>query len=255
MDSMPERDQLNAARVSPPDPGGSVTPTGRLGRALVSASRASLWIWIGALLLIIVGAAAWTGTGYIYLPLVSSQEPAGGIPEAAGTTRWTREQVVLENRRLASRLERLAPAGIHVIIDQTQNRLYLKQGDRTLLTAVCSSGSGMVLRQKGTDRSWVFDTPRGRFTVQSKMTNPVWRRPDWAFVEESLPIPRNPAERLEYGSLGEYALYLGDGYMIHGTLYERLLGRSVTHGCIRLGRDDLRMVYKLVPIGTPVYIY
>ena len=28
--------------------------------------------------------------------------------------------------------------------------------------------------------------------------------------------------------------------MIHGTLYERLLGRAVSHGCIRVGRDDLR---------------
>ena len=121
--------------------------------------------------------------------------------------------------------------------------------------AICSSGSGMVLRDEGTNRRWVFDTPRGCFTVQSKLRNPAWRKPDWAFVEDGLPVPRNPADRLEYGSLGEYALYLGDGYLIHGTLYERLLGRSVTHGCIRLGRDDLRTVYKLVPIGTPVFIF
>jgi L,D-transpeptidase YbiS len=43
--------------------------------------------------------------------------------------------------------------------------------------------------------------------------------------------------------------------MIHGTLYERLLGRSVTHGCIRLGKEDLRKVFGAVPIGTPIYIY
>ena len=83
----------------------------------------------------------------------------------------------------------------------------------------------------------------------------MWKKPDWAFVEEGKPIPRNPAERFEYGTLGEYALYLGQGYMIHGTLYERLLGRSVTHGCIRLGREDLRVVWKSTAIGTPVYIY
>jgi L,D-transpeptidase YbiS len=43
--------------------------------------------------------------------------------------------------------------------------------------------------------------------------------------------------------------------MIHGTLYERLLGRPITHGCIRVGRDDLRFIAAAVRPGTPVYIF
>ena len=113
----------------------------------------------------------------------------------------------------------------------------------------------MVLKEGTGGRVWVFDTPRGRFQVLSKMENPVWKKPDWAFVEEGQAIPRNPGDRLEYGSLGEYALYFGNGYMIHGTLYERLLGRPVSHGCIRLGKDPLREVYRSSPLGTPVYSY
>ena len=251
---MTDTSQSQVGQSSEADGEAPVQAPGRARRVLAAASRVSPRAWTAGLL-VIVAVAGWTGTGYEFVPLTSSQALSGETLEHARATKWTRDQFVVENRRLDSRLARLAPAGIYVIIDQTQNRLYLKQGDRILLTAVCSSGSGMVLRQEGTNRSWVFDTPRGRFTVRSKLANPVWRRPDWAFVEEALPIPQDPAERLEYGSLGEYALYLGDGYMIHGTLYERLLGRSVTHGCIRLGRDDLRTVYKLVPIGAPVYIY
>jgi L,D-transpeptidase YbiS len=83
----------------------------------------------------------------------------------------------------------------------------------------------------------------------------VWRKPDWAFVEEGRPVPADPRERLEYGTLGEYALDLGDGYMIHGTLYEKLLGRSVSHGCVRLGRDALRQVYAATRVGSPVYVF
>jgi lipoprotein-anchoring transpeptidase ErfK/SrfK len=120
---------------------------------------------------------------------------------------------------------------------------------------VCSAGSGMVLREEQGSRVWVFDTPRGVFHVLSKIENPVWKKPDWAFVEEGEPIPADPADRIEYGMLGEYALYFGNGFMIHGTLYERLLGRSVTHGCIRLGRDDLRTLYRNAPVGTPIYIF
>ena len=205
---------------------------------------------------LVAGAVAWLGTGYAYVPLSATDEGFRGSVrgDTAGAKR-AGERLVSENRRLRTKLAGLIPRGVYIVIDQSQNRLYLKQGDRVLLTAMCSSGSGMVLVEEKTKRRWVFDTPRGRFTVSSKLRNPVWRKPDWAFVEDGLPIPQDPAERFEYGSLGEYALYLGQGYMIHGTLYERLLGRSVTHGCIRLGRDDLRTLYRLAPVGTPVFIY
>jgi L,D-transpeptidase YbiS len=113
----------------------------------------------------------------------------------------------------------------------------------------------MVLETHDATRKWVFDTPRGVFKVRNRRENPVWTKPDWAFVEEGLPIPRRRSDRVETGVLGEYALDLEDGYMIHGTLYERLLGRPVSHGCVRLGKDDLRAVWKAAPIGTPVYIY
>ena len=62
--------------------------------------------------------------------------------------------------------------------------------------------------------------------VQQKIKSPVWNKPDWAFVEDGVPIPKDPAERVDTYSLGDYALNLGDGYLIHGTLYQRLLGRS-----------------------------
>jgi len=53
----------------------------------------------------------------------------------------------------------------------------------------------------------------------------------------------------------DYAFHLGDGYMIHGTLYTRLLGRNVTHGCVRVGDADLEELYKTVSIGTKVIIF
>jgi L,D-transpeptidase YbiS len=85
--------------------------------------------------------------------------------------------------------------------------------------------------------------------------NPVWVKPDWAFLEEGLEIPKDPADRVEAGTLGEYALGFGKGYFIHGTLYKRLLGKNVTHGCIRLSDEDLKVLYRLTKIGTPVIIF
>jgi L,D-transpeptidase ErfK/SrfK len=206
-------------------------------------------------LLVLAGLLA--GTGYRYEPY--TEQPltvSGDVPSEARSLEPFTARLRSRRRSLGARLDALAPRGVYIVIDQTQNRLYLKRGNETLLRAVCSAGSGMVLRESGgRKREWVFDSPRGRFEVRTMLRDPVWRKPDWAFVEEGQPIPRNPADRLDYGTLGEYALYFGDGFMIHGTLYERLLGRAVSHGCIRVGREDLRKVWANARIGTHIYIY
>ncbi len=97
--------------------------------------------------------------------------------------------------------------------------------------------------------------PPGRAAVKSKAKNPTWIKPDWAFIEEGEAIPKNYGDRAEEGVLGDYALGIGNGYFLHGTLYTRLLGRNVTHGCVRIGDEDLEYLYRNVPLGTKVYIF
>jgi L,D-transpeptidase YbiS len=195
------------------------------------------------------------GTGFDYEPTRAAGE-TDAVPRTADDLNDDEaERLRSDHRRLNRELERLVPRGGYVVIDQTHNRIRLMRGTETLLDAPCSTGSGHVLREGAGGRVWVFDTPRGAFSVISKIRHPVWKKPDWAFVEEGEPIPQDPGERFEYGVLGEYALYFGDGYLIHGTLYERLIGRPVSHGCIRVGREPLREIYRLVPVGAPVFIY
>lgn len=162
-------------------------------------------------------------------------------------------------RQRAAALEKqiaaLRPKGTYVIIDAGRNLLTLVKDDRPVLEAVCSTGSGRALSDPVKKRLWVFDTPRGEFDVRARHPDPVWVKPDWAFLEVGEPIPRDLAARLAPTELGDYAMDLGDGYLIHGTLYERALGLSITHGCVRLGARDLDMVYHSVRIGTPVYIF
>lgn len=159
-------------------------------------------------------------------------------------------------RALKQQLASYAPTGPYIVVDSARNRLYVKRRDMVLLDAVASTGSGVILDHPDQpDRRWIFDTPRGAFVVQSKLVNPVWIKPDWAFLEEGRAVPASLAERMESGILGEYALGFGNGYFIHGTLYTRLLGRNVTHGCIRLSDEDLRTVNRLADIGTPIIIF
>ncbi|MGH7694646.1 MAG: L,D-transpeptidase, partial [Gemmatimonadaceae bacterium] len=57
------------------------------------------------------------------------------------------------------------------------------------------------------------------------------------------------------GVVGTHRLNLGDGYGLHGTDVPSSIGRSVSHGCVRLRNEDIETLYQLVPVGTPVYIY
>jgi L,D-transpeptidase YbiS len=165
-------------------------------------------------------------------------------------------QLQSRHQALSKQLAQLMPAQPYILVDTARTHLYILYRDRVMLDALASTGSGTILDKPGENQSqWIFDTPRGEFFVQSKLTNPVWVKPDWAFVEEGLEVPKNAAERMEPGVLGEYALGFGRGYFIHGTLYTRLLGKNVTHGCIRLNDEDLKSVYRLAKIGTPIMIF
>jgi hypothetical protein len=158
-------------------------------------------------------------------------------------------------QRAARRLAALRPRGRHLVIDTYRNRLRVHDGETLLREAVCSTGSGTVLVHPSGEKVWVFDTPLGERRVVRKVRDPVWTKPDWAFVEEGFEPPTKFSDRIDRVSLGDYALYLGDGYIIHGTLFQTLLGQGVTHGCVRLGDQDLEYVYQTIPVGARVYLY
>jgi hypothetical protein len=164
----------------------------------------------------------------------------------------TRNEITRLERRLAS----YVPTQTYIVINTVDNRFSLYRNRQLVREGYCSSGSYTLLKTEEGDKEWIFKTPRGRLSIQGKITQPVWRKPDWAFVEEGLPVPgpTHPS-RYEYGVLGRYAMSLGDGYLIHGTLYQRQLGMPVTHGCIRLGDEDLEAVFHSLSVGSRVYIY
>ena len=178
-------------------------------------------------------------------------------PELAGDPEYKKQISTLAKdlQRLSKKYASYTSGQSYVVINTTDNRFSLYRNKKLIREGFCSSGSYTMLMAEG-ERKWIFKTPKGRYWIQGKTTSPVWRKPDWAFVEEGLPIP--PAthpSRWEYGVLGDYALSIGDGYLIHGTLYKRFLGMPVTHGCIRLNDEDLEAIYNTLSVGSKVYIF
>ncbi len=159
-------------------------------------------------------------------------------------------------RYLSGNFNLLTPGSSYLVINTTDNRFFLYSNKKLIREGFCSSGSYTRLTTPEGNRQWTFKTPKGKFWIQGKIIKPLWIRPDWSFIEEGLPVPAADDEsRYEYGVLGDYALSLGDGYLIHGTLYKRFLGMPVTHGCVRLNDDDLEAIYHTLNIGSKVFIF
>lgn len=144
--------------------------------------------------------------------------------------------------------------GRYVVISLDEHMLHLMEDERVIWSAVVGTGTGT--RLEGAGQRWDFSTPRGMFRVQLKEKNPIWRVPDWAFVERGEPIPpMDDPRRNEEGMLGTTALYLEEDIAVHGTNNPELLGQPVSHGCIRMTNEAVRRLYYEVEIGTPVIIY
>lgn len=157
--------------------------------------------------------------------------------------------------RLSVKYNNYTTGQSYLVINTTDNIFKLYNNKKLIRTGNCSTGSYVMLKTEE-GRSWVFKTPKGKRTIQGKTVHPYWHRSDWSYIEEGTPVPpKDDPSRYEYGVLGDYAMTLGDGYMIHGTIYKRFLGLPVTHGCVRLNDEDLDAVFHALSIGSKVYIF
>jgi L,D-transpeptidase ErfK/SrfK len=104
-------------------------------------------------------------------------------------------------------------------------------------------------------RDW--PTPRGRFSVLVKESDPVWDVPvsiQQEMARKGKPIlttvPPGPDNPLGNRWLALSAPNVG----IHGTNQPSSIYRFTTHGCIRLHPDDMLELFDLVDVGASVEI-
>ena len=100
-----------------------------------------------------------------------------------------------------------------------------------------------------------YPLPKGAIQIIAKKKDPVWYKPDWMYEQEGkLPPPVSAAEHLIKGALGEYALYFGGGFVIHGRPLKDVPRVPMQHACIILADDDLRVVFNLLEKGAVAYV-
>ena len=212
---------------------------------------------LGLVLLVLFAALLLFGLVF-YGSHLAEQQPAAKASALAGKPAPTDpDKLQKANASLTKRLTALAakPDEPYIVVDSALNRVYWWQNGVVLREMIASCGTGNILEDPASGRKWVFETPRDERKIWMKKAAPVWMKPDWAFIEEGEEIPKDGSGRAEPGVMGDYAVAIGDGYYLHGTLYKRLLGRNVSHGCVRLGDDDIEFIFKTAKIGTRVILF
>ena len=92
-------------------------------------------------------------------------------------------------------------------------------------------------------------TPLGHFRIANNITDPDWYNRG---VVVPAGAPNNP--------LGQRWMGLGRGgratsYGIHPTNVPASIGSDQSRGCVRMRPPDAETIFRLAPIGTPVYIH
>jgi L,D-transpeptidase ErfK/SrfK len=84
-------------------------------------------------------------------------------------------------------------------------------------------------------------SPTGTFEIVSRVVDPTWYGPHQVVA----PGPSNP--------LGTRWLGLSEkGYGIHGTNAPGSIGKSASHGCIRMRKHDIEELFNVVRVGDKV---
>lgn len=90
-------------------------------------------------------------------------------------------------------------------------------------------------------------TPVGNFVVRprSKLVNPPWVNPQTG-QKFAANDPKNPIGEYWMGLEGVGESKAATGYGIHGTIEPDSIGQQKSMGCVRLGDEDVKLIYELL---------
>ena len=128
-----------------------------------------------------------------------------------------------------------------IVVKTSARRLYyVLDGNHALRFPVGVGKAGMT---------WT-----GHARVEGKFVRPAWQAPP-SIRRENPRLPKVIPGGAPDNPMGDAALTLRGGeYAIHGTNHPELIGGFVSHGCIRMYNSDIRELYRLVAVGTPVIV-
>ena len=125
---------------------------------------------------------------------------------------------------------------VHLLLRLSERRVYVYRGSTE------EASYPVAIGRPG------WETPTGNFSVFSEVVDPGWTHP--LTGEVMPPGPDNP--------LGDrWIAFWTDGTNVigfHGTPTRDSVGKAASHGCVRMYNEDVKKLYDIVAIGTPVMV-
>jgi len=131
-----------------------------------------------------------------------------------------------------------------VIVDKVTLEMHLVNyfGD-TIYKFPVAVGTNFGDKQKVGD----LKTPEGTFSVESIEDSRSWK---YDFENDG----KGPIDSAYGPWFIRLAVYGAKGIGIHGTHENETIGKRVSHGCVRMKNDDLKVLVNLILPGTEVFI-
>lgn len=125
---------------------------------------------------------------------------------------------------------------IRLVLRLSERRVYVYQGNTALHSYPVAIGR----------EGW--ETPTGTFSVINMLRNPGWTNP--LTGDRIAPGPDNPLGERWIAFWTDGRNYIG----FHGTPSRNSIGRPASHGCVRMYNEDVRQLFEVVQVGTPIVV-
>jgi lipoprotein-anchoring transpeptidase ErfK/SrfK len=144
-------------------------------------------------------------------------------------TQWMKLVAVLAIAAVDAYAEERRTKGDRIVISVSDHKLVLFSGDQVLKIYDVAVGKSST------------PSPKGEFKIVNHVKNPTWYGPNTVVP----PGKNNPLGTRWMGLSAK-------GYGIHGTNVPSSIGKSASHGCIRMRQADLEELFDLVDVGVTV---
>jgi lipoprotein-anchoring transpeptidase ErfK/SrfK len=125
---------------------------------------------------------------------------------------------------------------IKLVLKLTEKQVYVYQGEQVLNKYPVAIGKA----------GW--ETPIGEWKVLEMIKNPGWT--NFKNGKVIKPGPQNPLGERWIGFWTDGKDTIG----FHGTPDVKSVGTAASHGCVRMFNQDVRVLFDLVKVGTPVQV-
>lgn len=146
----------------------------------------------------------------------------------------------------------LKSENFYLSVDTKARKLRFYYGDTILREADMTIGDSKTLEAAG--KKWTFIPVKGAFTVEAKIVGYDWQVPEWVYAMNNQPIPEQ--RPVIDGGLGEYVIFIGNGYVIHTPPKPESPLQGAKPGSYMVSDDVMRAIWPRIHKGkTPVYIF